>query len=111
MVADGGSWNRYNHCMGRESTAQNARYLRATLRVSIRFLGPAADWAGRREETVELANDATLADIVRIVHARHRAIADAGDAVRWAVNAEFAAPDTPIHDGDEIAIVPPVSGG
>lgn len=31
--------------------------------------------------------------------------------VRAAVNQDFATPATPIHDGDEIAFFPPVTGG
>ncbi len=31
--------------------------------------------------------------------------------VRAAVNQDFAAPETPIHDGDEVAFFPPVTGG
>jgi sulfur-carrier protein len=33
------------------------------------------------------------------------------DTVMTAVNEEFAANDEVIHDGDEIAFIPPVSGG
>lgn len=97
--------------MSGQSNTPTAQNVSATLRVAVRFLGPAAEWAGRREESVEIVGGATLADVVRIVHQRYAAIASAGDAVRWAVNAEFASPHTPLHDGDEIAVIPPVSGG
>ncbi len=30
---------------------------------------------------------------------------------RYAINLEFVAPDTPLQDGDEVALIPPVSGG
>jgi molybdopterin converting factor subunit 1 len=32
-------------------------------------------------------------------------------SVLCAVNSEFARPDSPVHDGDEVAFFPPVSGG
>ena len=32
-------------------------------------------------------------------------------SVLFAVNSEFARPDTPVRDGDEVAFFPPVSGG
>ena len=32
-------------------------------------------------------------------------------AIRAAVNQEMASPDTPVHDGDEVAFFPPVTGG
>ena len=35
----------------------------------------------------------------------------AGRAVRFAVNHALAGPDTPVRDGDEVAVFPPVTGG
>ena len=32
-------------------------------------------------------------------------------SVLFALNSEFASPDSPIRDGDEVAFFPPVSGG
>ena len=34
-----------------------------------------------------------------------------GRAFRMAVNQDLAAPDTPLHGGDEVALFPPVTGG
>jgi molybdopterin converting factor subunit 1 len=31
--------------------------------------------------------------------------------IALAVNQEYVAPDTELHDGDEVAFIPPVSGG
>ncbi|MBF0176174.1 MAG: molybdopterin converting factor subunit 1 [Magnetococcales bacterium] len=39
------------------------------------------------------------------------AAALAGAHLRVAVNQVYALPDDPVHDGDEVAIFPPVSGG
>jgi sulfur-carrier protein len=30
---------------------------------------------------------------------------------RFGVNLQFVEPDTPLHDGDEVVLIPPVSGG
>jgi molybdopterin converting factor small subunit len=32
-------------------------------------------------------------------------------SLRLAVNKSYAGPDTPLHPGDEIALIPPVAGG
>ena len=53
---------------------------------------------------------ATVAELHALLLARHPALADIG-AVRYAVNQSFAEDSTPIHPGDELAIIPPVSGG
>ena len=42
--------------------------------------------------------------------AGRRAFADPA-SVRAAVNQDFATPDTPVGDGDEVAFFPPVTGG
>jgi sulfur-carrier protein len=70
---------------------------------------------GRSEEELAMPQGvATVGELVEWLRAR-----DAGHAaafanprlVRAAVNQDFAAPDTPIHAGDEIAFFPPVTGG
>ena len=33
------------------------------------------------------------------------------DLTRFGVNLEFVEPDTPLQDGDEVVLIPPVSGG
>ncbi len=57
---------------------------------------------------------ATLSDLAAYLRARDNAGAQAfaePARVRAAVNQTLAAPDTPVHDGDEIAFFPPVTGG
>lgn len=60
---------------------------------------------------VELADGATLDDL-RAVLNRQKPEIEAGLASAVAsVNREFAEPGTALHDGDEVAFFPPVSGG
>ncbi|MEO1374192.1 MAG: MoaD/ThiS family protein [Cyanobacteria bacterium J06635_10] len=33
------------------------------------------------------------------------------DVTRFGINFNFVEPDTPLHDGDEVVLIPPVSGG
>lgn len=33
------------------------------------------------------------------------------DITRFGINFNFVEPDTPLHDGDEVVLIPPVSGG
>jgi molybdopterin converting factor small subunit len=60
--------------------------------------------------SVELPPGATAADLARRLAADPR-LADLLARTRVAVNAEFAAPDAPLAEGDEIAFLPPMSGG
>lgn len=79
--------------------------------VRVVYLGPARDWAGVAEEAIELHPGATLGDLQRNLAERHRGWSQRSNVLRYAVNNVFA-PDTPaLSDGDEVAVIPPVSGG
>ena len=81
--------------------------------ISIRvvFLGPAKDFARVESACVELADGATLADLRGKLVERYPGLTPALATIRWAVNQEFADDDTVLTDGDEVALIPPVSGG
>jgi molybdopterin synthase catalytic subunit len=62
-------------------------------------------------DTLELPDGSTLADAWRAFAARHPALAPHGEYVRGALNGAYAPWDRELHDGDEVAWLPPVSGG
>ena len=70
---------------------------------------------GRSEENLSLppgvATVGMLVDWLRIRDAAGAAAFAETAIVRTAVNQEFAQPDTPVRDGDEVAFFPPVTGG
>jgi MoaE-MoaD fusion protein len=69
-------------------------------------------FAGLRERAGASALELDLPDGARVQDALHRldALAD-GVPVVMAINREYAAADAPLHTGDELALIPPVSGG
>ena len=70
---------------------------------------------GVAEEEVALpAEVATVAELLDWLKGRGPGYAEALadlDAVRVAVNQEYARPDDPVGPGDEVALFPPVTGG
>jgi molybdopterin converting factor subunit 1 len=70
---------------------------------------------GLAEEAVPLPDGvsdvATLLDWQRRRSPAHAAAFADTRVVRCAVNQEFAGPDIAVHDGDEVAFFPPVTGG
>jgi len=70
---------------------------------------------GRAEEDLALpsgiATVGALADWLRGRDAAGAAAFAQPGVVRAAVNQEFAQPSDPVHDGDEVAFFPPVTGG
>jgi molybdopterin synthase catalytic subunit len=64
-----------------------------------------------RQREMELGAGATIEDAWSALIDRVPAIASGRRYVRFARNGDYAAPDTPLAEGDEIACIPPISGG
>jgi molybdopterin synthase catalytic subunit/molybdopterin converting factor small subunit len=63
------------------------------------------------EIVVELPSITTVADLWRSLREQHPALAPYEGVVAIAVNQAFASPETALAEGDEVALLPPVSGG
>ncbi len=74
------------------------------MRVSVRLFAGLRERAGGSHVEVELPDDATVADLLATMELGPRSCVAA-------INREYAGPETRIAPGDEIALVPPVSGG
>lgn len=66
---------------------------------------------GRSELQQELPDGATAQGAWDALAADHPGIADYGRSISCAVNEEYARLSTHLRDGDEVAFLPPVSGG
>ena len=81
------------------------------MRVRVRLFAIQRELAGTREVTFELADGATIGDGWAALVERYPVLAPGGSSVRFARNGEYSDPDTVLADGDELACIPPVSGG
>ena len=63
------------------------------------------------ELSYEMPAPASVADLWQSLRAAYPALAAYEGAVAIAVNQTFASSATPLHEGDEVALLPPVSGG
>lgn len=81
------------------------------LRVRVRLFAVQRELAGTREVSVALGVGATVEDAWAGLVRLHPVLAPGRPSVRFAVNGEWAGPDAPLADGDEVAMIPPVSGG
>jgi molybdopterin synthase catalytic subunit len=84
---------------------------RAGLHVRVRLFAIQRELAGTREVVLELADGSTVGDAWDAVAARYPVLAPGRPSVRFARNGDYAEPATPLEDGDEVAFIPPVSGG
>ena len=81
------------------------------VRVRARLFAIQREIAGTRELALELPDAATIEDAWSAVVERVPALAPGRPSLRFARNGEYADPDERLADGDELAIIPPVSGG
>ncbi|HZC32842.1 MAG TPA: MoaD family protein [Candidatus Bathyarchaeia archaeon] len=81
------------------------------MRVRVRLFALQRELAGSREVSLELPAGATVETSWAAVVERHPVLAPGRPSVRFARNGEYADPTTTLADGDEVAFIPPVSGG
>jgi molybdopterin converting factor small subunit len=81
------------------------------MEVRVLLFGPEADALGRREAPVEVREPVTCARVKDALALAHPALTPFLPTGRLAINACFAAPETPIAPGDEVALIGLVSGG
>jgi len=81
------------------------------VRVRVRLFAIQRELAGSREVPLQLADGATVADAWTGLVARFPALAPGRASVRFARNGAYADEATALADGDEVAMIPPVSGG
>jgi len=81
------------------------------LRIRVRLFAMQREAAGTRELRLEVPLGATVDDAWAAVVEVVPALAPGRSSLRFAVNGDYADPDRPLADGDEVACIPPVSGG
>jgi len=81
------------------------------MKAKVRFFARLAEVAGTRETEVELGEGLSVGDAFRLLCQRFPELANHADSLMYAVNAEYVPPDHPLQAGDELALIPPVSGG
>ena len=81
------------------------------MRVTVRLFARLRDIAGEAELARDLAPGATIGDLWRQLALEFPDLAVYGRSISSAINADYARMDQRVSDGDEIAFLPPVSGG
>jgi molybdopterin converting factor subunit 1 len=81
------------------------------VRVTVRLFARLRDIAGSAELTRDVAPGATIGSVWRQLAADFPALEPYERSISSAVNLDYARMDRAVADGDEIAFLPPVSGG
>ncbi len=81
------------------------------MKVKVLFFGITHDLTGWAEEQFELPDGESLQGLRRRYENRFPKLVEVGGSLLLAVNQEVAPESTILRDGDEVAFMPPVSGG
>ena len=81
------------------------------MEVTARFFAVLRERTGSSARLVQVAPGATVATLWDEVVRDRAELGDLRPSIRFAVNGVYAAPDTALRDGDEVAFLPPMSGG
>ena len=83
----------------------------APLHVSVKLFGPVREAVGAKELSMTLPKGARIRDLRAQLAVEHTVFDQLGERLAVSVNLEMVSHDTALTDGDEVAFLPPVSGG
>jgi molybdopterin converting factor subunit 1 len=81
------------------------------VRVRVSLFAGLRELIGRQEITVDLPEGASVGDLREKLRRDLPKLASFLPSLVCAVNEEYRLPEFPLHDGDEVALIPPISGG
>ncbi|MBV8072024.1 MAG: molybdenum cofactor biosynthesis protein MoaE [Acidobacteriaceae bacterium] len=81
------------------------------MQVRVLFFGVLKDIVGTAEETLQVSPGMTMASLFEGYAERFATLRNRQSSILLARNQEFSTPETELSDGDEVAFLPPVSGG
>ncbi len=79
--------------------------------VKVRLFAGLREFVGQSEIPVSLAEGATIGDLGDRIGLDYPKLGPLLSGLAWAVNEEYRSRDYRLRDGDEIALIPPISGG
>ena len=81
------------------------------MQVQVRLFAAARDIVGQAEVSLELKEGSTVGDLMEDFFARYPELKAIAGSLLLAVNREFAERTAKLEEGDEVGLIPPVSGG
>ncbi len=81
------------------------------MRVRVLFFGVLKDIVGAAQDSPELPPNSTLASLFEAYCQRFETLRERRSSILFAKNGEFATPESALAENDEVAFLPPVSGG
>ncbi|MGP1384562.1 MAG: MoaD/ThiS family protein [Thainema sp.] len=83
----------------------------STITVTVKLFAAYQEAYGMPELQMELPPGTTVVQVCDRILTEHPELDNLRKITRFGVNLQFAEPDTVLHNGDEVVLIPPVSGG
>src|SRR5260370_25970009 len=81
------------------------------MQIRVLFFGVLKDLAGHSWDLLMLPDEATAGDVLEHYETRMPSLKGKLSSIAVSVNQEYCGPEAKLHSGDEVALLPPVSGG
>lgn len=81
------------------------------MNVHVKLFAMAREIAGVDQIDLTLTDSATTSEVFSALSSKYPGMMPWKEHCRIAVNHEYVGADHPLQDGDEVAVIPPVSGG
>lgn len=81
------------------------------MKVKVLFFASCREMVGTREAEMTVADGATVAEVIAEISAAHPRFGEIERLLMVSVNQDYVGRDAALSDGDEVAFIPPVSGG
>ena len=81
------------------------------IRITVLYFANVKDITGVKKETMNLTPDTSIKKLLTNISSKYPAIKSMLDVVKISVNYKMMEMNTILNDGDEVALLPPVSGG
>lgn len=81
------------------------------MKIRVLFFASCRDITGQKETDVEIDSETTVGQLKNVLLSNYPDLEGLHKVLSVAVNTEYSDDTTVLHDGDEVALIPPVSGG
>jgi sulfur-carrier protein len=81
------------------------------MKITVKFFASYRDIAGRSEEIQVLSEGATISGLLFLLKEKYPKLGSLTDNIIVSVNKKYAREEVVLKEGDEVALLPPVSGG
>ena len=81
------------------------------MKVRVRFFGGPREALGRNEIEQQLPAGSTAGDLVNLLGEEYPVLGPYCRVIKVAVNRKYESLESQLHEGDEVALLPPVGGG